>query len=47
MRLSPASEKLENNLKGELEYPDEPDWMVGLREKLYYKIELLQSNVTG
>lgn len=29
------------------QYPDEPDWMVGLREKLYYKIELLQSNVTG
>lgn len=29
------------------EYPNEPDWMVKLREKLHRKIELLESSVTG
>lgn len=29
------------------EYPNEPDWMVELREKLHYKIELLENGVAG
>lgn len=29
------------------EYPDEPDWMVRLRKKLHWKIELLESAITG
>ena len=29
------------------EYSNEPDWMVALREKLHWKIELLESGVTG
>lgn len=29
------------------EYPDEPDWMVRLREKLYRKIELLEKGIAG
>lgn len=29
------------------EYSNEPDWMVGLREKLHWKIELLESGVAG
>ena len=29
------------------EYPDGPDWMVRLREKLYGKIMLLENRVTG
>lgn len=29
------------------EYPNEPDWMVRLREKLHRKIVLLESGVTG
>ena len=28
------------------EYPDEPDWMGGLREKLHRKIVLLENSVT-
>ena len=29
------------------EYPDEPDWMGGLREKLHRKIVFLENSVTG
>ena len=29
------------------EYSNEPDWMVALREKLHWKIRLLESGVTG
>ncbi|MDE7221217.1 MAG: phosphotransferase [Oscillospiraceae bacterium] len=29
------------------EYSNEPDWMVGLREKLRWKIELLESGIAG
>ena len=29
------------------EYSDEPDWMVSLRKKLHWKIELLESGIAG